>query len=280
VTHRSTLLATALAAFALAGSASEASADIRIRVGGHAHVGVGGGWRVRTPRVHWRPRAYARPAVRVRVGGSIWLGGGYYYNRTYAAPPPAYCECGPSSVPSYYPVAPAPAVYAAVAARPALPRFGIGLFAGGVDVEGEHVGDDLGVLARLRLTPGLLLEGEVGKSELEDGIREDRRLGGGLVWEIGAYNRWAPYLVGSLGVMQTEVGDDWSTTQSFGELGVGLRWAITPNIHLAADIRAGSRQQVDEEGRRPDVAVERALAPQKDESEEYTRFRASALFYF
>jgi len=282
VTYRSTLFAAALATMALAIGTSDAQADIRVRVGGHAHIRVGGGYRVRTPRVYWRPRwNYARPAYRVHVGGSIWLGGGYY-TQPYAQPPPppAYCDCGPSTVPSYYPVAPAAATYAAVAPAPQLPRFGIGLFAGGVDVEGNHVGDDLGVLGRLRLTPGLLIEGEVGKSELANGVRVDRRLGGGLVWEIGAYNRWAPYLVGSLGVTQTEVGKTWNTTQSFGEVGVGLRWAITPNFHLGADIRAGTRQEVDSSGTRPDVGVAREVTPTANQGEQYTRARLSAMLYF
>lgn len=285
MTTRSTLLATALAALAIgAGTEREARADIRVHVGGHAHVRVGGGG-FRTPRVHWRPRwNYARPAYRVQVRGAIWLGGGYYYNRPYAAPPPpAYCDCGPSTVPSYYPVAPAPVTYAAAVARPELPRFGVGLFAGGVDVGGEHYGDDFGLLARLRLSRGLLIEGDIGKSELADGARVDRRLGAGLVWELGAYNRWAPYFVGSLGVMQTEVGggdNNWETTQSYGELGVGLRFAVTPSFHLAVDIRGGQRQQIEEDGTRASVGVAREVTPAKGDGEEYTRARLSAILYF
>lgn len=279
---RTTLLATlaATVAFAAVGDAREAAADVRIRIGGHAHVRVGGGVSVRTPRVYWRPRwNHARPTHRVRIGGSIWVGGGYYYGRTYAAPPPAYCDCDTSSVPSYYPVAPSATAYA-VAPRPELPRFGIGVFGGGVQVEGEHVGNDLGVMGRLRLTPGLMIQGEIAKSELEDGVRVDRRLAGGLVYEIGAYNRWAPYLLGNLGVTQAEVGDDWTTTQSFGELGGGIRWAITPNFHLGADLRVGSRQNVDEEGTRPTIGTARAVTPADDEGEEYTSGRLWGALYF
>jgi hypothetical protein len=285
VITRSTLIATALATMAVSAIAEgDASADIRVRIGGGSHIRVGGGWHVRTPRVHWRPRwHYARPAYRVHIGGAIWLGGGYY-TRPYAAPPPppAYCDCGPSTVPSYYPVSPGPATYAAAAPAPRLPTFGIGLFAGGVDVEGDHVGEDYGVIGRLRLSRGLLVEGEVGKNELEDGARVDRRLGGGLVWEMSPFNRWSPYLLGSLGVTQVDVGDgDFSTTQSFGELGIGLRWAISPSLHLAADVRAGSRQNVDEEGTRPSVGIGRAVAPPAgDEGEQYTRARLSAILYF
>lgn len=283
MTIRTTLLATALATLGVAalGAEQDARADIRIHLGGHAHVSVGGGISVRTPRVYWRPRwNYARPTYRVHVGGAIWVGGGYYYGRTFAAPPPpAYCDCDTSSVPSYYPVAPTATTYAAVT-RPELPRFGIGVFGGGVDVEGDHVGSDMGVMARLRLTPGLLIEGDIAKSEIEGGTRTDRRLGGGLVYEFGAYNTWAPYVVGTLGVTQAEVGNDWTTTQSFGELGIGLRWALTPNLHLGADIRAGSRQNVDESGTRPTVGVAREVTPSSTDGEQYTRAQLSAILYF
>jgi hypothetical protein len=267
-------------AIAAVGAEREASADVRIRIGGHAHVRVGGGVSVRTPRVYWRPRwNYARPAPRVHISGSIWVGGGYYYGRTYAAPPPpAYCDCDTSSVPSYYPVAPSATTYAAAPA-PELPRFGIGVFAGALDVEGDHVGNDLGLQARLRLTPGLLIQGEIAKTELEDGARVDRRLAAGLVYEIGAYNRWAPFLLGDVGVTQAEVGDDWSTTQSFAEIGGGIRWAITPNLHLGADLRVGSRQNVDEEGTRPAVGIGREVAPSENEAEETFASRAWLMLY-
>ena len=280
------LLATVIGTLVASVGASEKTARADVYVGGHAHIRVGGGgWGyVRTPRVYWRPRwnYYARPAYRIHIGGAIWVGGGYYYRPYAAPPPPAYCDCGPAAVPSYsyYPVAPSATTYAAVQAPPPLPRFGIGLFAGGVDVEGQHASSELGFLARVRLTPGLLIEGDVAKSELEDGTRIDRRLGAGLVWEIGAYNTFAPYLVGEGGVMQAEVGSDWSTTQSFGEIGVGLRWALSRNFHLAADIRAGTRHEVDENGQRADLGVAREIAPPEDEDEQYTRGRISALLYF
>ena len=280
MTHRLPVLA-ALVTAGLAAAPSAASADIRIRVGGRAHVHARTGVHIRTPRVHWRPRwHYSRPA-RVRVGGSIWVGGGYYYNRTYAAPPPAYCECGPSTVPSYYPVAPQPTTdAAAVAVRPELPRFGLGVFAGGVDVEGDHEGSDYGLFARLRLTPGLSVIGEIGKSEIEDGDRVDRRIGGGLIWELGAYNRWAPYLVGEVGVMQSEVGDDWETTQSFGELGVGLRFNLTNNLSLSFDIRGGSRHRIDDEDDRGFDAAARELLPGDDEGEEIVRGQGALTLWF
>lgn len=283
----SKLLATlALALAASAGTTtlteSSAHADVRIRIGGSAHVRVGGGVRVRGPRVHYRVRRPPPPPLRIHVGGSIWVGGGYNRPR-FAAPPPApeYCDCGPSEQ-NYYPVMPTASgsAYLAPAPRPALPRWGIGLAAGGVSVEDQDAGDDLALVGRFRLTPGLLLEGEIGKNELANDARVDRRLGASLIYEIGAYNRWAPYFVGGAGVSQVEVGDgDFQSSQSFGEVGVGLRLAVTARIHVGADIRAGSRSEMSDEARPLDAAA-RSVAPPEDESEEYTRARISGVLYF
>ena len=281
--YRRILLPAALASTCFLGieaaSISDAQADVRIRVGGSAHIKVGGRVRVRAPHVRWRVRRPPPPPLRIHVGGAIWVGGGYYGPR-YAAPPPppADCDCGPGN---YYPVVaqPTEGVYVAPA-RPALPRWGVGVAAGGVDVEGQDAGDDLALVGRLRLTPRWQLEGEFGKSELEDGSRVDRRLGAGLNFEFSPYNRFTPYLVGSMGVTQVEVAaGEYESSQSFGEVGIGLRYALTPRIHLAGDIRAGSRAAIDDEPQPLDAAA-RSVAPPDDESEEYTRARLSAVLFF
>lgn len=281
--HTLSLLALSTGAFvaASATSAAPAHAEIRVHIGGSAHVRVGGGVRVRVPQVRWYRRHYAPPPPHVAVSGHIWLGGGYYSGPNYAPPPPPAptCDCGPSQVPSYYPVSAPPVAYASAAPVPALSRWGVGVFAGGVDVEGQPEGSDLGLLGRYRLSPSLAIEGEIGKTELASGARVDRRLGAGLVWEAWAHNRLAPYLVGSVGVTQAEVGGDWSTNQNFGELGVGLRWRVTPSIDLAADVRAGSRSSIADEAPPTDVAS-RMLAPSTDSAEEYSRARLSALINF
>lgn len=278
--RRNTLLAAALVA-ATAGvmTEREASADVRIRIGGSAHIRVGGGHH--RARVHYRVRRPAPPRLRIKVGGAIWIGGGVSYGRprySEPPPPPASCDCDGGS---YYPVVPAEsstAIYVAPS-RPRLPRWGVGLAAGGVDVQGQDAGDDLALVGRMRLTPGLLLEGEVGKNELADGMRVDRRLGASLIYEFGAYRRWAPYAVGGMGVSQVDVGDGaYETSQNFAEVGVGLRLAVTPKIHIAADVRAGARTATEEA--QPIEAQYRMITPEEDESEEYTRARLSAVLYF
>ncbi len=255
-----------------------------------SHVNVGSSWRFSRPA--WRPHRWS-------VGGSIYIGPRYTYQ------PRPYYVYYPTYVPSYYhtnyyPVAPvsAPGVVAIAAPRQPLPRLGVGLFAGGSQVEAQdggsmHDSDDVGLLARYRITPGLLIEGEVGKTSYDDGnfdnVRVDRRLGASLIYEIGAYNRWAPYVVAGLGVQQADVAGIYETTQNFAEIGLGIRWAVSRQFHLAFDLRAGSRGTVSESGSStratttPDGTSARVIAPPtetSDESEEYTRGRLSAIFYF
>ncbi len=239
--------------------------------------------------VHWsRPhRTWVRPRSTWSVGGSIYVGGGYYPRYRYYRP--YYAE---TYVPSYYgttyyPVAPAPATTAAVvvAPRPELPKFGIGLFAGGVAVEDTDDSSDLGVLGRIRLgNGGFLIEGELGKTEYTNDLRVDRRLGASLVYELGAYNRLAPYVLAGLGVQQADVAGEFVTNQNFAEIGIGLRYALTPKFHLTVDVRAGSRNSMSSDDPQPlDGTIARTVAPpssDSDESEEYTRARLSALLYF
>jgi len=232
------------------------------------------------------------------VGGSVYVGPRYsyypryryyrpYYSYNYYYPVPSYYGYYEQS---YYPVAPAaapaPAVAPVVAAAPPaprqLPKFGVGLFAGGVSVENVDESSDLGLLGRYRLTQGLLIEGEVGKTSYANDLRVDRRLGASLVYEIGAHNRFAPYVLAGLGAQQADVGGEVTTTQNFGELGIGLRFALTPNVHILADIRAGSRASVSSDDR-SDVAARSVVSPpsvDSDESEEYTRARLAAALYF
>ena len=265
-----------------------AEADRHFGGGGHVRVharvgGHGGGHVSVSHSTHWRPRTWS-------VGGSVWVGGGYYpryrYYRPYYYYTPVPSYYGYYST-SYYPVAPAPAVQAAVVetpSRPQLPRFGLGLFAGGVSVEDRNESSDFGALARFRLTPGLILEGEIGKQTYEESQRTDRRLGASLLYEIGAYNKFAPYVLAGLGVQQADVDGEYTTTQNFGELGIGLRWALTPNFHLTFDIRAGSRASVSDDRTEVDGGVAaRSVAPpsvDSKESEEYTRARLAAILYF
>jgi hypothetical protein len=265
----------------------------------HARVHVGGpsvGVRYNMARPAYRP--YYAPRFGVR--GRIYVGPRYsyyprynygYYPRTYYYYQPVPSYYGVYSQP-YYPVAPAATATVAapvvVAPRPELPRFGIGLFGGGASVEGADgfeakESSDYGLLGRLRLTQGLLAEVEVGRQSYSDDLRVDRRMGASLVYEIGAYNKLAPYVLAGLGVQQAEVDGQFETRQNFGELGIGLRYAVSPNLHLMFDVRAGSRATAESDDLRGSTAAARQITPpteQSDEAENYTRARFAAVLYF
>lgn len=238
------------------------------------------------PRAAWSPRTWS-------VGGSIWVGGGSTYYPRYYRPYYYYPQYVPSyyGEANYYPVAPAaaPGVVVTVSdPRPELPKLGIGLFAGGVSVQDQDDSSDMGLLGRLRLgNGGLLIEGELGKTSYTDNLRVDRRLGGSLIWEIGARNRFAPYLLAGLGVQQADVANEYKTTQNFAELGVGIRYAVTPHFHITADVRAGSRDTMSNDTppmTSVDGTIKRTIAPPTataaNDNENYTRARLSAILYF
>lgn len=268
-------------------TAQDASADVRVRIGGSAHVRIGGGHvgapRVRVIRPWWRHHTVHRPVI--HVGGHIWVGGGYYDERPFAQPPPPAvesCNCEPQY---YGPIAPAPSPYGVVAAveGPVLPRWGIGAFMGGVSVDGQHEGEDVGLVGQFRLTRGLLVDGEIAKNTLADGGRVDRRMMAGLTYELGAERRWAPYVTAGVGTSQVEVEGGWQDNQAIAELGAGLRWRLSPRLALFGDMRLGSRESLDSgAGDRPveplTDASARALLP--DDEESYSRVRFGGLVTF
>lgn len=244
-----------------------ADAGVRIRASGSINVRVG---RPRPSRpirpVRPRPRPAYHPRATVHVGGWVRFGN--------PAPAPVYvesCDCGPTPVAAPMPVYAAP--------RPALPRWGLGVFAGGMSLENQTAGSDYGVTGRLRLTPGLLLDGEIAKSQIDgDATRVDRRLAAGLTYEFSPYRNWSPYLTGAIGAIDTQVGDNFETSQAFSEIGVGLRVALTPSIALFGDLRGGSRVETQDDVARPQAL--RTTAPAANQSEEYTSGRIGAMLYF
>lgn len=286
-------------AFALAFASSVGAAEAgHAHFSGGVHFSSGGGWHGGvhvhvSGGYHWSSPAWHPHTWGVR--GHIYVGG--YYPTYYR---PYYYYYYPEAVPSYYsgsyyPVAPsyAPSVQAAYVPRPQLPKLGVGLFAGGVstsDANGnsQHDSSDVGILGRLRLgNGGLLVEGELGKSSYDvdnaSNVRVDRRLGGSLIYEIGAYNALAPYALVGLGVQQADVAGDYSTTQDFAEIGAGLRWAVSPHFHLTADIRLGSRSTVANDDVQPGGAAVRSVTPpttDSNDNENYTRGRLAAILYF
>jgi hypothetical protein len=260
---------------------------VRGSVGFHGGVGYHGNW----------SRGYHGYGYTGGYRGRGWYGGGIWYGYGNYWGYPWYYGYYPEYVPSYYgttyyPVQGVPSYgtqQVVVAPRPELPRFGIGLAYGMVSTDNPDGSSttgttDLGFLGRFRLTPGLIIEGEAGKTEYNNNVRVDRRLDASLIYEIGAYNKLAPYVLAGGGVAQADVNGNYNTTQDFVEAGVGLRYAITPHIHIAADIRAGQRSSVSNDTTMTGLGTAaRTIAPptaQSGQNEDYTRGRLSAILYF
>ena len=244
--------------------AKTAEAGVRVRFGGRIHVG--GSVRIGTPM----PRSY--------VSGYMFWGPRYVAPAPvyYAAPVPAYYT-NPGYTPYY---ASAPATPAANPVTPALSRFGIGVYAGGLAASNETEGDDAGLLARVRVTDHLLIEGEMGRTSLADGARIDRRGSLGLVLELAPRSAWSAYGVAAAGAQRTEVGTNWQGDLQFGEAGVGLRWALSPSVSFLADLRYGERDLVNQTTQ-VSSPVERRVAPaQQDTAEQYSRIRLAAMVTF
>lgn len=268
-----------------------------VHVGGSFHVGGGyvarGGHFGGYARGRYYGRGYGYGYGYGGVRGHVWVGGCYWNCGWYR--PYWYYPGYVSSYyyGSYYPVDTAayagPSVAEPVAVEHELPRFGIGVAGGMTSTDfntANNVSEtDLDVLGRFRLTHGLIVEGELGRNSIavngQDNVRVDRRLGGSLLYEFGAHNRFAPYVLAGLGVEQASTDGSYNTTQDFAEIGVGLRFALSEHFHITFDIREGSRSTVssDDSG----TSARTIVAPPSSDSgqdEDYTRGRLAAILYF
>ncbi|MEM9491673.1 MAG: hypothetical protein AAGC55_21180 [Myxococcota bacterium] len=284
-------------------SAAHADVDVRVdgnvKVRGSVKIRVGSDRRVKRVRVKQRRhRSHRTPrtTVRLRIGGGIYWGGGVVVDRGFAQPPPpppvhSDCNClvspppppvhgyaaPPPPPPAYYHAPPPTVAVSAAPARRPLPRLGIGVFAGGMQLSDRAEGEDFGVFGRLRLTERWSIEAEIAHTEIAD-TREDRRVGGTLIFDTRPRSRWSLQLLGGSGITAVDLGDgEWEAQQSYGELGVGLTYRVTPRFHLAGDLRFGGREAVDSSPEDTDL---KAVAPSSEDREEYNRGRVSAILYF
>jgi hypothetical protein len=259
-----------------------------IHVGGSVHVG--GGFVARGGHFG-HSRWYGGGGYYGYGGGHVWVGGGYpYWYRPYWYWPgyvPSYYYGN-----SYYPVETTAYAgpQAVVVAQPEMPRFGIGIFGGltstDYNTQNNISETDYGLLARFRLTRGLIVEGELGKDSTsvngQADIRVDRRLGGSLLYEFGAQNHFAPYVLAGLGVEQANTDGSYNTTMDYAEVGAGLRYAFTPHFHVTFDLRVGSRSTISDDDAGT-TARSTGVAPPASDSgdhEDYTRGRLAAILYF
>lgn len=299
-----------LAAPILVADTPAAHADRGVRVSGS--VRASGSVRV---RVRPRARPYRRvthrryatppPPARLHVHGSLYWGGGIYVGpRYYYAPPPPppppqpycdYCEPGyqdyaeppppppPAPVaepaprctrPSCAPPAPATVVMAPPAPEP-LPRLGIGVYAGSLDVNGgQSQGAELGLFGRLRLTDRLFAEAELAQSEMINAT-VGGRLGTALLFDFSPRSRFSLQVLGGVGVTSEEASSGTIADHTYGEIGAGLTYRPTRSLHLAADLRVGARQPVEADG-----YSSRAAGGGVEAEDTFSRGRLSAILYF
>ena len=275
---------------------SVASAErYRVRVGGDVHVRARGHVRIGGPRTgstaratgppryrrhyrpHFRPRLYVRPYARPYVYYP-----GVYWGYRYAAPPPPACyeACGPSAS-AYYQAPPQPVAVGHVIERDPLPRLGIGVFGGSVDTENNEAGSDIGLVGRVRLTRHFLLEAEVAKSELDDGSRVDRRLGGSLLFDFLPYSDFS-----ALRARRRRVRPDRRGRRHLHRP-AGLRRArrrprvgARPPHHACSVTSVPALAPTRPTTRRVTLAPARAVLERRRTRERFTRARIGALLYF
>lgn len=263
-------LATVAVAGAQALTASDASADsVAVHFGAEAgvHVDIGAG-----------VASVLGALAHVEVG----VGVGVHFSQPPPPPVPAYyvepvvyVAPAPIYVPQPVYVAPQPYVAATAPAPQRFDRWGLGIFAGSVHVDDQEVGSDLGLLGRYRVSRAFSVEAEVAKSETLDGDRADRRLGGAVIWNLPIGRRLTPSLLAGAGYGQSKAGEgEFHARQGYGEIGAGLRYRLSPSVHLLADVRAGTRSMSAE----MDTLAKGASNPKEDEN--YTRARIGGMFFF
>jgi hypothetical protein len=248
----------------------EVGGAVEVEASGHVHVDVGPG----------------ELAAHASVGWAF----GVDFADPPPPPPPCYDPCG-APVPVAYvepPPPPPPMVREIyvhdappppVVVRPRKRRFGIGAFAGSVDVDGQEVGSDLGILGRFRMTRRLSLEAEFARSSISDGGRRDRRFGAALLFDFAPNRTLSPYILGGAGFGQTDVEDrELRAGQAYGEVGLGLTYRVSRRFQLVADGRLGQRDTKDDQVAALMVGGGEDL-PIQDE-EKYSRLRLGALFFF
>jgi hypothetical protein len=259
-----------------------------VRASGRVNVRVGGA-RIR-PRRQVLYRRYEPRPVRFHMGGSVYWGGGIYVGPRFASPPPPPpppppdCACdvgygydqgydqgyGYPPPPSQHVAAPPPVVVSAPPPVAELPRLGLGVYAGSVNIDNRTQGGELGLFGRLRLTEKVYVEAELAAAEMTD-ARLDNRLGAALLFDFSPRSRFSLNVLGGLGLTQSQTNETITDEKSYGELGLGLTYRPTPRFHIAADARVGQRTPVMDEFAKDSTPIE---------AENFSRGRLSAIVLF
>jgi hypothetical protein len=271
---------TLLAAIVLAGAAIAApgvaqarghgGVVVRVHPPGGGHVSGGG---YVGGHAHW--------GGHVHVGGAVVFGGGYYYPGSYY--PMDYGYSGYYGT-GYYapPPAPPPAYYA-----PRRPVFGLGLYFGSTTIgqngDAKDTADGVGLIARLRMSPRLELEGQLGADQFAnastpEASRQDSRLGLDLLVNLSNPGGFVPFLLvgGGINVVAPQGQNSDSRnlpTYGYLEAGAGLSWELTPHFSLTGDLRLQARHLSKD-------ATNRTLLAGMPDKENATQVRFGAIYYF
>jgi hypothetical protein len=101
------------------------------------------------------------------------------------------------------------------------------------------------------------------------------------MFKFAPYSALSPYVLGGGGFGQTDVDDGrFTAEQGYGELGVGLEWALTRHIALFGDLRAGVRET---NASQDEILLVRGGGgpdPSVDDNERFSRARIGAMLYF
>ncbi len=215
----------------------------------------------------------------------------YYYDCAPPPPPPPCCYSPPPPPPVVYqpppvvyqpaPVyqppaqvapAPAPVTVVAAPAQDNPTRWALGAFAGGLAQSEEVTGQDFGVLGRFKLGTNFQLEAEISVAQLDEGERQDRRIGAGLLFDLTPEQTISPYIIGAAGFGDADFTDQKLTAaQGYGEIGGGIHLNLTKNLVLAADLRAGARRL---------TAENTSEMTEISTSEHFARGRVAAFLFF
>jgi Outer membrane protein beta-barrel domain len=191
-----------------------------------------------------------------------------YWEFLYGAPLPTRHGCGVGME-----------VVAAQSPRP--PRLGLGVFGGSVAVREDDAAGEVGVIGRLRVWDFLQIELELARSELDDEAGSDNRIGGALLLQMAPYSAVSPYLLGGGGFGRAELDDgDLTADRPYGEVGVGLEWALARHLSLFGDVRLGLRK-LDGDDQEPVLRARTAVAEDVgDDDDRFARARIGGLLYF
>ncbi len=189
------------------------------------------------------------------------------------------------------------------AMQPPPVSFAMGLLIGTFDTAHPHATSvttvsetDLGIVGRVRFARNFLVDAELGRSAsrwsgadstqpgMTTTVRVDKRFGASIIYDLLPDRGFSPYALAGIGVQRVNLIDNWNATQDYAELGVGVRMAITPNVQITFDVRAGARRTLSSDpADRIDysaLVVAPPAASASDTSEDYTRARIAGVVCF